>query len=499
MRDPDWLLDSTPREVQLEALRRSYSGFRLREDKDGFATEQQFRDGPAKGWGHFLEMRLGKTPTTLNEFELLLRDHGFKRMVAVCPNSFKDGWVVESLKSAASVPWFTFETSKDKYAWKDAKDAKGEFGVAINYESLKTEKAQTFLEHYVDKETYIAFDESIKLKNPQSAQSKTAKEIADMAGSVRMLSGLPMTQGPQDLYWQLRMMRELNGLNFFAFRNRYCKMGGFKGKKVVGVKNEDRLNAALRRVSFIAKKKDWGKQTGAEYFIEMITQVGVLKKHYDEMDNELVTMLESGEEISADMVVTKLGKMAQISSGFIYHEGKTHLLMDPRKVPKMEYLLEMMEQTNEKVIVVYQYNASGDALLETLKEYNPACIRSNQWMKREGVDPETEKKRFNNDPSCRVMVLQTTSGKYGHDLSGIDGDRCRIMVFYENTYSLDDRSQIEMRNTTAFQDWANEYYDLVSAPVERRAVEALAAKEDVAEAVLGAFRDEEKNVTERSA
>jgi hypothetical protein len=61
------------------------------------------------------------------------------------------------------------------------------------------------------------------------------------------------------------------------------------------------------------------------------------------------------------------------------------------------------------------------------------------------------------------------------------------MIFYENTYSLDDRIQIEMRNTAAVQDWGNVYLDLVASPVEMNAINALAKKESIVSAVLGAY------------
>ena len=64
-----WLLNCEPREVQLEALNRSY-----------------FCDGgPKRGWGHFMEMRLGKTPAALNEYLLLRRDTDIRRMLVIAP------------------------------------------------------------------------------------------------------------------------------------------------------------------------------------------------------------------------------------------------------------------------------------------------------------------------------------------------------------------------------------------------------------------------------
>lgn len=500
--EPKWFLDSEPREVQLEALRRSYYGYKTRDGKDGEAAPVQLRPtGPAVGWGHYLEMRLGKTPTTLNEFEMTVADYGFQNLIVFCPNTFKQGWVDEATKSGSSVPFGTFETSKHKDAVALSAASKGQFGIAINYESLQYDKAQQFLMDNVGPKTLLVADESIKIKNHESITTKVCLAISKQAGMTRLLSGLPMTQGPQDLYPQLRFIRQQNGVNPFAFRNRFCKMGGFKNKKIVGVNpdNADELSNIMASNAFVAKRKDWGTPTNPEYYVMTIPMAPEQQKHYKAIDKEFVTILDSGFEVSVDQVISKLMKMQQISSGFVYTEnGEAEDLLDPKKIPKILRLVEFIEEEVEgKVIVPYHYSKSGDALLEALAKYNPAVIRSGGWMHKNGRDVTSEKARFNNDPSCRVIIVQTTAGKYGHDLSGIKGHRCSTMVFYENTYSLDDRQQIEMRNTSAFQDWTNVYLDFVSSPVERRAIDAHTKKESLVTAVLGAYNDN-KTRTERT-
>ena len=51
------------------------------------------------------------------------------------------------------------------------------------------------------------------------------------------------------------------------------------------------------------------------------------------------------------------------------------------------------------------------------------------------------------DPHCRVILLQCDAAKYGHTLLGgpRDEDKCRTMIFFENSYSADTRDQIEDR------------------------------------------------------
>lgn len=497
MRDPYWLLNSQPREVQIEALRRSYQGRSLynnREQAEAKEGQPERIGAPFQtGWSHYMEMRLGKTPTVLNEFELFKQEHDMNRCIAICPPTFRGGWVEESLKSKTSVPWFTYESSNVNKLRGELAAAKGRFGLAVNYEALKTDSWLELADEILDKSVYLAIDESVKIKNHKSLQTRHVLDVAKRCGVVRNLSGLPMVQGPQDLYPQFRAIRRLEGMNFFAYRGKICKLGGFKGRKITGIKDEEaqaRLDGWLAQSAFVAKRRDWANPFEPEYIAEHLNLSKVQRKHYDMMDKEMVTFLDDGEEVSAEVVVSKLMKLQQISSGFIYTEdGKAALLEDPKKTAKMERLIAMREETDRKMIVCYHYSQTGDVLLDVFKDYAPAVIRSRGWMAKESLDVDAEKRRFNNSKDCRMMFLQISAGKYGHDLSGCEGDRCEVMAFYENTYSLDDRNQIEMRNTSAFQDWTNTIHDFMSSQVERNAVKALVAKEDLVEAVFGAYKD----------
>jgi hypothetical protein len=468
----DWLIDCEPRPVQLEALRRSYFD----------------RPRPASGWGHFLEMRLGKTPTTLNEFMLFRRDFGTKRLIVLSPNSYKHDWVLEAGKFGIDVPAFAWETNNSKAAFEFAEDA-DEFVIAINYESINFPEAQRFLKRWVDRKTMVVADESIKIKNHSALVTRHAIALTRGAGPIRALTGLPSVQGPQDFYSQLRFIRQLEGKNFFQFRNRYCRIGGFKNKQIVGIRseNEEELKELLGSCSFIAKRKEWTQMTVPEFYTVSVEPDPVQVRHYKEMDNDFITWLESGEEVTAMQAVSKLLKLQQISSGFLYTEsGHPVDLMDPNKIPKMLRLKEMLaDEISGKVVVCYHYGHTGDMLLEQLSAYNPVVIRSKDWMHKNDRSVIVEKDRFTFDESCRVAIVNITATKYGHDLSA--NGRCTTMAFYENNYSLDDRTQVEARITTSWQDWASVYLDFASTKAERDVVTALVKKMGLVEAVLGSY------------
>jgi len=495
----EWLLDCKPRDVQVEAILRSFYGYQSRDNRRDTPHPVKMREGPAKGWGHFLEMRLGKTPTTLNEFLLFQKHLGINKIVVLSPNTYKDAWVKEAKGFGLLTPFIAYESSKYKDVVAFLAENKDEFGLVVNYEALRTDKCKDLLMSILGPDVLLVADESIKLKNPRSLTTKAAMEISKEVEYVRELTGCPMTQGPQDMYSQLRFIKHLDGKNFFSFRNRYCKMGGFKNKQVVGPKNEEELGEVINSAGFVAKRRDWANPTNPEYYTLEVPLSKTQEKHYNAIDKEFITLLDDDTEITVDQVVSKMLKLQQISSGFVYDEEGNAIDLEPTtKTPKMERLLELMEDEIEsKVIIAFHYQKTGDALFDALKKYNPAVIRSKQWMKQNEVDVESEKIKFNTDPSCRVILAQISASKYGHDLSGTEGDHCTTMIFYENTFSLDDRIQIEMRNTTAFQSWSNVYFDFVSSGVEASAVEALEKKENIVSAVLGAYNPDKSRSTRK--
>ena len=93
---------------------------------------------------------------------------------------------------------------------------------------------------------------------------------------------------------------------------------------------------------------------------------------------------------------------------------------------------------------------------------------------------EEQKALFNTDPRCRIILLQAEASKYGHTLLGgpAEEDKCRTMVFFENSYSADTRDQVEDRIHRRGQTGEYVLYiDLSGSDLDRRIVKALQRKD----------------------
>lgn len=443
-----WHLSTKPYEVQTAALN-------LSNHKTHYA--------------YFMEMGLGKTAVCLTEFVDLQSKDKVDFMMIVCPNSLKSNWISEAEKQGVG--------SLNSCIWPNIKEDCDM--MAINYEALITKKGQQYLDQITnDRNVYLVFDESIHLKNPRAKRTKMAINLSKEARVVRVLSGAPVTQSSMDLWGQLKVINGVGKLNPYAFRNRFCEMGGYLGKQVVGSRNEEELNTILDTYSFRAKKKEWTDLPPKSFTTRSYTMVPDQHKQYDQMHKDFIIQL-GDDSITAPMVITQAMKLQQISSGFIIdEEGSTHVLVDQDKNPKLKLAEEIVNEASNKVIIFAYYKKSISMLIDAFDEQ---CSYITGGMTN--TDIELSKTQFN-EGDKKVMVCQLTAGKYGHTLLGTDQSPCHTSIYYENNYDLDARLQSEDRNHRHGQLRPVTYIDLIGSSMDKKIINALVKKQNVAESIM---------------
>jgi hypothetical protein len=243
----------------------------------------------------------------------------------------------------------------------------------------------------------------------------------------------------------MRAIGLLDGKNYYAFKTAFCRMGGYMNKKVIGAQNEDILAEWVDHAIFRATKEKWTDLPPKLYTQRRYELSSYMRQAYLTMEREFVAWLASGDDVSVEAAITKYIKLAQISSGFIIKEdGKVEELVAPFSNPKIATIKDIVDsEVVGKTIICYNHRYAFEILAKALEDYNPAFIQG-------GMDEGSlryQKDRFNNSPECRVMLAQIRASKYGHTLLGgpEPENRCSTMIFFENTYSLDDRSQVEDR------------------------------------------------------
>jgi SNF2 family DNA or RNA helicase len=417
-----------------------------------------------------MEMGLGKTAVVLAEF---MSYQNLTGLVVVCPNSIKYVWAAEVEKMGAKIP--------NIYIWPHAKNLeerdKVPFMQVINYEAIITNAGSAFLMRLLQLyPCYLAIDESTQIKNHKARRTKTLLGYAKWARARRVLSGAPVVQGPHDLWSQLRVIGALEGMNYFQFRNRFCKMGGYLGKQVVGAQNEQELHSIITAWGFRAVKKDWLDLPRKIYSQRTLEMTKRQRFHYKQMREDFITTIEQ-VEIDVQMVISQMQKLQQIGSGFLLDaNGRVHYIEGGN--PKFDALMELLDEISGKLVIFCFYKASVALLQENL--INHVVIDGNATPQERAAAVE----RFNNDPSIRVAICQIQSARYGLTLLGTKDQPCHNTVFYENMYSLDARLQAEDRNHRIGQTQPVTYVDFIVSDIDKLVVKALARKLDIARTVV---------------
>ncbi len=434
-----------------------------------------------RGYGYFLEQGLGKTMLALNEFIELREKKRCHTLVVICIYSMMEEW------QNAAHEWTGGKLSLP--VWPDTSGIGFADGVIMNYETLLYSGGEFLAEYLKEHRVYLVLDDSSRIKNPSAWTTRWMMAHVQRATYVRLLCGTPMTQSVMDLYPQLRAMGALEGINRYAFRNKYAIMGGYRGKQVLGVKNEESLRKLLSMWSFQATKKDWSDIPDKVYATRKVKMEVKQQEYYDGMLRDFYLRMADGSEVSAAYVITQGEKLQQISSGFVIDEDRRiHNLVKPYKNPKLRAVKEHLEVIDGKVIVAALHTHVIDLLQANIAGY-VAVIRGKASMKAMGRTIQGEKDYFNNEPTCRVIAVQIQSGAFGHTLLGKKGkDRCATTIHFENSYSLLLRSQIEDRNHRFGQDTSPYHLDLIASPIETKVVAALQRKTNIAEAIMGAVK-----------
>lgn len=434
-------------------------------------------------YGYFLEQGLGKTALTLNDY---VHHDEVDIMLTVAPNSFKLDWVL------ANDEWGVGHIPSGYWPKNPIPFEAEQMSYAVNYEAVsRSASVREFQKLMEKRRVLLNIDESTAIANPDSGIAKAVNQLSKRATMVRENNGTPLTNSVVDYFMQLKALNELDGWNPVAFRNRFAVKGGYMGREIIrfdkdgnpAIRHQDELYSILDRCSFRALKKDWRKDLPPQMpdtpiHLEMTNRQLV---HYREMLEDFATIVED-VNVTANLIITQMLRLQQLSSCLAATGDDYTFIEEPKNNPKLKAIKDLISTGDSKLILVYVFKPSGALLLEQLTQMGlePAVIRG-------GMKPEEiieQKRRFNDDTSCRALIGQEAATCRGHTLIGGPGrDRCDRMVFYERDFSYYRYAQIRDRNHRGAQDHVCSYWQLITSPAEQAAIEIVQNKKDLANAV----------------
>lgn len=454
----------------------------------------------------FMEQGLGKTRTVLYEFHFKVTRELADCLFVVVPRSLRGTWKEEA--EELGLPYPVVLVDSDKKALKALESVRGPVVLVCHYEQVQTHGRRLLEKLLEDKrKIYLALDESVRIKNHKSVigdvlylvangkkrtkvSAKVSRVIDDPRGPVafrRVLSGTPAPQGPHDLWMQFKFGGVMEKTPYYAFRNTYCRMGGYLGKQIMGAQNMDILRMRTGSFVFRAKKKDWTdlpeKLWAKPREVELTPEQ---RNAYREIMNEFVLELGPDDVITVEMAITVKNKLQQICSGWVYDNDKQVREIVPLdKNPKLQEVRSIIEDVETKLLVFYFFRPTREYLEQMAQDMGIDYVFLESGLK--DAEMSARKARFNNEDSVKVAFCQIDAVKEGHTLLGTEAMPCHNTVFVENTYSLYARAQGEDRNHRHGQKNPVTYHDISTSKEDRAIIKALQKKGDMQEALLAEF------------
>ena len=422
----------------------------------------------------FLDMGLGKTSVTLTAIDRLLSDIDITRVLVIAPKRVAESvWATEAEKWDHTRYMAVSVVTGSRAQRIAALEAQAHVYV------ISRDNVQWLVEYQQSKKAWpfdmVVLDELSSFKNPSAKRFKALRRVRPYIRRVVGLTGTPSPNGLIDLWAQLYLvdMGQRLGQYVTKFRERYFRPQGGSGHIVYkwALKNErssDEIAEAIADICLSMKAEEYLDMPERIDIDLPVVLSGEQMKQYKRFERDLVLSLKD-ETITAQSAVTLSGKLMQYASGAIYDEDhNTHYLHDA----KIEALAELMEQTNENVLLFYNYQHEARRIMSELAMYSPQMFDSTsvvRWNKGE----------------IRLLLAHPASTAFGLNLQ----QGGRTVVWYGPQWNLELYQQANARLYRQGQTKAVKIYRIIAkGTIDERVVRAVDNKATSQDALLEAVK-----------
>ena len=472
------------------------------------------------GGALLMEPRTGKTKVSIDFVAIRHQQGHVSRVLVVCPLSIVDVWIDEI---ATHCPFPYTITVWDKDGRKQSGLPK--FGrttldfVLLNYDAFSTPGKRTgrrddgsiirsrkrggrydvfrALKDWAPQ--CIILDESHRIKSPSARKATALVRLGPVAQYRLICTGTAVTKAKRtfDLYMQWKFLNpdspllvdsDGNKHTSASFKAEYGRWINLKNEttggrydKFLGTRNQKRLHRLLHAESFAVTRDECFDLPPAEpdrlIHVDLVESAGV----YDQMAQDMVAKIKSGEYTEASIRLVQRLRLAQITSGIArteptpeYPEGR-FVRIGREKLRVLEDLLQDYIEEEEKVVICARFRADIASIAALGKKYKVKTYVLIGGQKRRDRTAAIKAFRATSGPALFVMNPQAGS-------LGIDLRTASTMVWYNITQSYVDYTQ--SRDRIALSGKANRYIFLLArGTVDELEYENLQEDHDVVKAI----------------
>ena len=444
----------------------------------------------------FMEMGTGKSKVLVDNIAMLYDRGAIKGALIVAPKGVYKNW--DQIEFPVHMPehveytkvlWEPNLTKKKQFELDTLFDDKEELKILImNVEAFSTSKGLDFAHRFLNMlcgRALIGIDESTTIKNPTAKRTKNILKLRNLAKYRRILTGSPVTKSPLDLYSQCEFLDpfHLGHSSYYSFRARYAHMlernfGGRRVQIVGSYRRLDELSEKLEKFSYRVLKEECLDLPPKTYMRRTVELTSEQNKVYAQMKQMALAMLDD-KVMSTVNVMTQLMRLHQVTCGHFKADDGTITQLDNNRV---KALLELLEETDGKVIIWANYREDIKNITDSLKKVYGDDSTVEYWgevdstLRQENIAQFQQK----NGPT-RYFVGNAQTGGYGITLTAAN-----TVVYYSNNYDLEKRLQSEDRAHRIGQTGSVTYVDLIAeGTIDEKIVKSLRSKINIANEIMG--------------
>lgn len=475
-----------------------------------FAHQQEEFDEhkEALAWALFWEQGCGKTKPIIDTSAALYEEGKINGLLVVAPNGVHLNWIVDQLPThlpdrlAKQTRTHVYQASKQNTKWhEEACQAivahKGFAVLAINYDAFRTKRCKKLAWHFLKKRrVFYVLDEAARIKQPKAKRTISVVASGKHAAYRRILTGTPVANSPFDVYAPVKFLDE-------SFWHRY-QLGTFAEFKTkfgvwetrhngerefphcVAYKNLDELHDILKTISTRLTKDqvlDLPPKLYSKRYFELTKEQ---ERLYREIRDEAMTILDSGEFVSAPLAITRLLRLQQITCGYIPPDDVEVLEPDGTPVqrlqdipggnPRLDLAVEVSEDLPHQAIIWSRFRRDIDKLCDALGSMGV--------VRYDGGTTNTDRTRaieaFQAGDVKFFIANPSAAGE------GLTLHAARTVMYYSNSFNLVERLQSEDRAHRIGQEHPVNYIDLVGmGTVDKHIVGSLLRKYNIASQITG--------------
>lgn len=435
----------------------------------------------------FHEVGTGKTMTCIGIAGALYQSRLARRVLVVCPSSVVSVWPAE-FKKWADYPVRVHplsgpvkKRSQNLLEIINGPTTQHLTVVVTNYEA--TWRMEDVLAEYNC--DLIICDEAHRLKSHTAKQSGACQRLGLKSQYAIAATGTPVANLALDLFGIYSYLDpSVYGKSFTAFRARYAHTVDLPGgaKMVTGMRQDMLADLAEKAHSIAhrATKADALDLPDTSSVNIPVTLEPKARKLYDALRKDSIALLESGDVVLGDNVLTRVLRLQQITGGFAHSEE--HKTVELVSEAKMKALTDLLSDLPGKTVVFCRFTAEIKMIQRHLEKtgVGHVVIDGSVPMGDRGALVE----KFQSDAGVSVFLGQIQAAGEGITLTASSS-----MVFYSTGWGLKDYEQACGRIHRPGQHHPCTYYHLVAeSTIDERVVDALREKRDVAQLITDDWR-----------